>query len=80
MLTETWLTRTSGLKTVSDVISPRRMKLAPSRRAAERAASGSFLKYASISAWAICRRISSGVYVVSPSERRRPLIAWKWRP
>ena len=33
-----------------------------------------------ISACATCFLISSGVYVASPSERRRPLMAWKCGP
>ena len=44
-----------------DEINPRRTKLAPSLFDAASAASGSLRKYASISACAIWRRISSGV-------------------
>ena len=41
MLTETWLTAIIGLRVACDVISPRSTKLAPTRFAAESAASGS---------------------------------------
>ena len=61
MFTDTWLTAIIGLRVACSEISPRSTKLAPSRFDAASAASGSFRKYASISACAICRRISSGV-------------------
>jgi len=49
------------LKVEELITGPLSTKLAPSRFEALSMASGSFLKYASISAWAICLRISSGV-------------------
>jgi hypothetical protein len=61
------LTGITAFIAACEVISPRRMKLAPRRFAAASAASGSLRKYASISACAICLRISSGVYVVRPA-------------
>jgi hypothetical protein len=80
MLTLTWLTAMIGFIVACDEMRPRSTKLAPRRLAAAIAPSGSFLKYASISACLTCARISSGVNVRRPSERRRPLIAWKCGP
>jgi len=61
MCTATSLIFSTGLMPVCVVIRPRRMKLAPSFFEALMAASGSLRKCASISAWAICARISSCV-------------------
>ena len=60
-LTVTSFTRITGLIADCVAINPRSTKLAPKRLEADSAASGLPLKYASISACAICFLISSGV-------------------